>query len=141
MLLSLLLFTLLRLFTFFMVFSFVRLLLLIHNSQNSQEASSSNIPNIVVQSKYKTAVIDNLLPFLIRFIEFCFTIQFNPSVVESIRIQVGEPVFSTILAFIMHDIIVIAYGMDINEGTLAYTAYSRAILQAYRMRLALWTLH
>lgn len=41
----------------------------------------------------------------------------------------------------MHDIIVIADGMDVNEGTLADTANSGAILQADRMRLALWTLH
>lgn len=119
----------------------VLLLDLIHDPEYGQEPRSCNITDILIELKHKAAIRDYLPSLLERLIKIGLLLQLYSAIVQRIRIKSSEPIFPPIFALVMHHIIVVTDGMDIDEGALADAAHPRAILQTHGMRFTPWALH
>lgn len=72
-----------------------------------------------------------LSTFFIAFIKVGLFFKLDASCSQTARIESREPVFFLILSFIMHDVVVKANRMDVDEGASFDTADSSAFLHPH----------
>jgi hypothetical protein len=102
---------------------------LTHYLYNSEVASSSNIDNILIQSQNEAGIRYYFSPFFESFIEVGFFIYFYPSIIEGVGEESGKSIFSSILALVMHHVIVVADRMKVNKSALTNAAHPCAVFQ------------
>jgi hypothetical protein len=138
---ALLLLILLLVFALALHLEIFLLTLLIHDSEDGEEASSGDIDDVLVVFEQKTPIRDVLATFLVIFIEVGLLLELNASGRETGGIESRKAIFFLVLAFVMHDVIVVADGMDVDVCATLYTAHLRPFLHPHRVTLAQRALH
>lgn len=115
--------------------------LLIHYSQYCQKTSSSRIYNVLIEFQHETD-IPNCLPSLFKIlIKVSLLLQLNTTPRKTRGVYSRKTVLFFILSFVMHNIVLITYGMNVDVSTTLYSTGFSTLLHSYRVTATLRTLH
>lgn len=114
---------------------------LVHDPEDGEEAGGCDIADVLIEFEHEAAVGDDLPALLEGLVEIGLLLELDAAVVQRVGVEHGEPVLPPVLALVVHHVVVVADGMDVDEGALADAAHPRPVLQTHRVRLTPRALH
>lgn len=101
------------------------LLFLVHDPQDGQEPGSGDVYDVLVKLQLKAPVSDMFPAFLVVFIKVGLLFQFNASSGQAGGVEGGEPVFFFVFPLVVHHVVVVADGVDVDVGAVLDSADAR----------------
>ena len=101
--------------------------------EHGQESGCCDVADVLRQLQQVTEISHIFAPFLEGLIQVGFFLKFNASVFEVVGEKRTEAIFSAFFALIVHDVVVVADGVEVNIGAALNAADLGSSLRAHRV--------